>query len=458
MKKTIIKKKGLILIIGVIFVLVSIQQMGIFYTESVSSISTIATINDTSSPIVGSFSDSHFSSVNPIYGERPLLLILIEFRDQPHSPDHDIEHYNELLWGEENNLQDYFNEVSYGKFTYVKAGILGWYKSTCSINLYRLNFHYYTNIIARQGFKKAAQDQSFNFVQYDKNGDQIITPDELSIFVVVTNSNKKLTYAYTKRIDNKLKMFDQVKTWDGVFLKLRYCGVPEDWHMRIYAHELGHTLDLPDLYDLHFIPTGNSNGIGNYCVMNPHPEPNDPVHFCAWSKIKLGWIDPVVISEDGYYEIHDIERHPEAYIIRNPTHSTSEYFLVENRQRIGFDEQIPDTGIVIYHIDESRLSRYYGGKKIVLLGDNKDETHKLVDLECADSPSSHFINADDLDTGKNFGDGYDLWDKNEYVFHDDSIPCNSRWYDGIKSGISIEVLSESNNTMGVYFSINGYSP
>jgi len=452
MSKTIFKKKRLVLIIGVFSVLMSTQHMGMSYINSVSSISTIKEI---SYPFVGCFSDSYVSSVNPVYGERPLLLILIEFKDQPHSPEHDAEYYNEMLWGEENSLHDYFNEVSYGKFTYVKAGILGWYKSTCSIKFFRFNFFRTTDIIARQAFKKAAQDQSFNFTQYDKNDDQIITPDELSIVVVVSNSDKKINYAYTKRVKNKLKMFDQVKTWDGIFIKLRYCGIPEDWYMRIYAHELGHTLDLPDLYDYSFIATGNSNGIGNYCVMNPAPGTNKPVHFCAWSKIKLGWIDPVIISEDGYHEIHDIEGYPEAYILQDPSHSTSEYFLVENRQRIGYDEQIPDTGIVIYHIDESRLSRYYGGNVLNFMGDNKDETHKLVDLECADSPSSHFMNADDLDSGKNYGDIYDLWDINEYVFHDDSIPCNSRWYDGTKSGISIEVLSESSNTMEVYFSING---
>ena len=64
-----------------------------------------------------------------------------------------------------------------------------------------------------------------------------------------------------------------------------------------------------------------------------------------------------------------------------------EYFLIENRQKIGYDAGLPGHGLIIWHIDESRKS-------------NSDENHKLVDLEAADGRT-------DMDQNINYGDAGD---------------------------------------------------
>ena len=58
---------------------------------------------------------------------------------------------------------------------------------------------------------------------------------------------------------------------------------------------------------------------------------------------------------------------------------------------------LPDEGILIYHIDDKQATPWWDGRANV----NDIEEHKAVDVECADSPSSHFIDADDLDSMKN---------------------------------------------------------
>jgi hypothetical protein len=143
---------------------------------------------------------------------------------------------------------------------------------------------------------------------------------------------------------------------------------------------------------------------------------------------------------------------------------------VANRQKgDSYDLELPDTGIIIYHVNDSRLSKLYGGtKKPYYDSDTFDETRKLVDVECADSKTSHFRNADDLDNitfyigdqmfGGNYGDEDDLWDVNEYVFHDNSKPCKSSWYEDSNSRVVIGVMSKSNSTMKVWFSIDGTMP
>jgi len=399
----------------------------------------------------GCFPQPKISSISPVFGERPLLLVLIEFRDQPHT--HDVTYYNLLLWDGIPSVRDYYREVSYEKFTYSKAGILGWYKSSYSIKNWQSNLPK----MAKEAFQKAANDHSCDFTQFDKNGDNLLTYDELSVIIGISGEdypNYTPSYAYYSGYG-----VGKIKTWDGITLEGKYCIVQEWFDWSVYAHELGHSLGLPDLYDNPSAEiTGNSYGIGPYDIMCMGGG-----HFSAWCKIKLGWIKPTVVTNDGYYEIKDVETHSEAYILRNPSHSESEYFLVENRwPGSSYDATfywvkrgLPDQGIVIYHVDESRLDKYHGGTAEYPNCNNNDETHKLLDIECADKPSSHFVDADDFDAERNIGDKYDLWDKNGYAFFDDSLPCNSRWYDGNRSGIAISVLSSPGPTMKVYFSLSG---
>ena len=87
----------------------------------------------------------------------------------------------------------------------------------------------------------------------------------------------------------------------------------------------------------------------------------------AWSKIQLGWIDPTIVTVNGYYNVSDVETNAEAYIVYDPDYSLTEYFLIENRWKgtsydsiIGLDGDLDDEGILIYHIDEEMGSDWWG--------------------------------------------------------------------------------------------------
>ena len=60
----------------------------------------------------------------------------------------------------------------------------------------------------------------------------------------------------------------------------------------------------------------------------------------------------------------------------------SEYFLVENRQRTGFDQYLPGDGLLIWHIDESASS-------------NAVDCHPRVLLVAADDASNFPCNLPD---------------------------------------------------------------
>jgi immune inhibitor A len=80
-----------------------------------------------------------------------------------------------------------------------------------------------------------------------------------------------------------------------------YTVEPENGGVGVFAHEFGHDLGLPDLYDT----SGNSGGAENstafWSLMSSGSyassgEPADgigtrPVHMGAWEKLQLGWLD-----------------------------------------------------------------------------------------------------------------------------------------------------------------------
>ena len=120
---------------------------------------------------------------------------------------------------------------------------------------------------------------------------------------------------------------------------------------------------MPDLYGaaFHAIPHGC---IGVYSLMSGGVGVLDP-----WSKTRLGFVAPKILTvESGMdfvtLDIHSIGADEPRNVIkvRSPV-CTSQYFLIENRQQIGFDYPLawygsPEThsGILIWHIDENVMN------------------------------------------------------------------------------------------------------
>jgi M6 family metalloprotease-like protein len=164
------------------------------------------------------------------------------------------------------------------------------------------------------------------------------------------------------------------------------------------AHEVGHILGLPDLYNTYnFFPaigvwgimdSGGSLGMDTpwgwaYGVL--------PASTCAWSKEYMGWLEPVVVLDDAAgIEVKATEmRGPGERLFKIPI-TSDEYFLVENRLDdlpdslgdtlvVGVDQErgvvlgpvdpyleppvrnheydflLPGPGLLIYHIDDTRV-------------------------------------------------------------------------------------------------------
>lgn len=157
----------------------------------------------------------------------------------------------------------------------------------------------------------------------------------------------------------------------------------------VTCHEYGHELGLPDLYDTKPVPT--SEGIGSWGLMGsgnwngPGQNGSSPAHPCAWSKVHLGWVTPILLiaSQKGIL-LPQAETNPVAFRVNV---GLNEYFLIENRQAVNYDQYLPGCGLLIWHIDDTVKTTDYDGDGISNWADNQlqwNAFRKFVDLEEAD--------------------------------------------------------------------------
>ncbi len=147
------------------------------------------------------------------------------------------------------------------------------------------------------------------------------------------------------------------------------------------CHEFGHVLGLVDLFDQSALgsdgrldPAEDSAGVGKWCLMGLGTlgwgVEDGPNAFCAWSLLRLGWVDVVEVGPPVRgLVIEDLQTSGKVYRV---TVTPDEYFLLENRQASGsyYNRNVPASGLLVWHVDER--------------ADNDEEHHPHVDLVCAD--------------------------------------------------------------------------
>ena len=162
------------------------------------------------------------------------------------------------------------------------------------------------------------------------------------------------------------------------------------------SHELGHALDLPDLYDTDEDDGTDSQGIGYWGLMGSGNwnTQMSPAHLSAWSKDLLGWVDVTTVAATTDFALGPVETG--GAVLRVPLPESGEYLLLSNRQPIGSDQNLRGSGLLIWHIDPSRAGTISarGNRQ------NVNPARKAVDLEAADG-------LEDLDFSNNRGDAGD---------------------------------------------------
>lgn len=127
----------------------------------------------------------------------------------------------------------------------------------------------------------------------------------------------------------------------------------------VFRHEMGHSLDMPDLY--HYINYDYVSPAGSWDMMCSNYTPN---HTAAIYKNKILHVsdDPIEITEDGDYTLLSVGSSPSqnCYYIRSEI-DPNQWFVFEYRnQNDLFDDGIPGTGLLVARWNDTVPLDYMG--------------------------------------------------------------------------------------------------
>ena len=303
------------------------------------------------------------SPVEKYRGDLRQLVVLVSFSDQAFKEDEPLPFWNRIF-NEEGfsespfygSVHDYFYSQSYGEF--------------------RLTFdmHYIQLNVSRYKYRSTATDdenskylvldvvdtleaRGIDWSPYDWNGDGYV--NQLLIVYAGkgmndggdSNSIWPHQYWLSAHKDGEPRL---VISGDKELLVDSYCCVNEVTGKNTYGtfgticHEYSHCFGLPDFY------YGSRKYVGDWDLMDNGNYSKDgfcPPGYSAHERMLMGWLEvSELTSPTTVTDMQPLYHAGEAYLIRNDGYE-NEYYIVENRQQSGWDESLPGSGLVVFHID-----------------------------------------------------------------------------------------------------------
>jgi len=370
----------------------------------------------------------------PLRGTVRVIVVLVDFSDKVMSQSK--AHFEELFFSlgtlATGSVRDYYQEVTHGLVD-LQGEVVGTYRMPRTVAEYA---HGKSGIevgppnaqeMARDAV--GAADADVNFAPYDNDGNGYVD----AFIVVHAGQGAEATLSATDIWSHKSVFEGGPYATDGTKV-YGYLTVPEDAKTGVCAHELGHLLfGWPDLYDT----DNSSSGIGNWCLMaggSWNGAGDRPAHPSAWCKAQQGWVSVTNRIANGTATFPDVKESHDVTRLWKDGEASQEYFLVENRQKTGFDDHLPAEGICVWHIDDA-------------VPTNRDENHPKVALEQADGKR-------DLEHRVNRGDGGDPYpgSSDNRTFDANSTP-NSKSYAGADTCVAVTSISDSGPTMTAHLQV-----
>lgn len=424
-------------------------------------------------PSIGPQASNEVFTPSNTLEQRPMLVIRLAFNNQHFVSDQTT--WQQILFGaQRGQLNDYYHDISHDQFAFSPVSdagnvINGITTVTFLVNHPDPDINSITFVQDLHPFLKSAiqtvSSDGFDFSIYDTNNDNSITPGELIVIFIMAGEEDAYSggtlangiwahqwctqNTYTPIVNGVSVMNCDTNGNYAIFGERHHdsLDVSHDATVGIIAHELGHSaFALPDLYDT----DSAFGGVGYYGLMangtwgqkGAQGYPGDtPTHMTAWCKINVGWYSATSTSSDIYADLPVNATGTTDYnIIKSPVSgSTNEYFLVENRSAIGYDEGLRAIntlyggGISIWHIDEGTISANLISNSV-----NDDASHKGVDLEEAYAPS--------LDTSWGDPEKNLYYNGNKTEFTPNTLP-NTNLYNNARSYIFFTDISSRSDTM-----------
>lgn len=384
-------------------------------------------------------------------GNQKVLCILMGFKNKQFiAPATNYENmWNQTGYnynGSCGSIKDFYYENSYGLLN-VQATVVGPYKAS-------KNADYYSDHIDE--FMSEAITAAKNDVQFqdfDLNGDKEVD----AIHIIFAGYGQEIPGSYGIFHSHQGRLPWNYVVWQGLYRAKEYFCTPEysgstgtsTAPIGTVCHEYGHLLGAPDYYDL--VNQEEYPGTGYWDLMGIGSWSGNgrcPAHHNPYTKAYIyNWVNPTIISSTASDQLYTLTpSHNTACFYRINTSTTGEFFLLENKKKLGFNSQIPvgnKDGLLIYHIH----------KDIQDAIDNHS-------VNTSHPQKCYIVNANATSNPNNSPSSYgtidSLWaypTNNKRFFTGSSIPSAISWA-GVSTGVNIYYIQKVGNN--IQFVVNPF--
>ncbi len=372
-----------------------------------------------------------------IDGSLKVIVLLVDFSDREGTRP--VSFYENLLFAKGTNgtgsMRDYFQEVSLNKVD-VNGSVHGWFRMPEPYSYYHngksgTKGQYPRN--ARRMAEHAVLGAITAGVRFDPaldlNGDGAIN----ALFIVhagdgAEHYDKSDSRRYQNIWSHKWGLGNPINVGNNL-MATTYLTVPQMPSVGLCAHELGHlAFQWDDFYDPNYGDDGKAwDGSGEWDLMaggSWNDSGRSPAHPAALHKVQHDWVELDVVNSSQQLTLDPYTSTSGKVIkIVSKKYSSSQYLLLENRTRQGFDSHLPGEGLLVWRVDE--VKQQFTPEKPALYLVQADGRHELA--RAGDSNSG--------DTGDPFPGS------SGRTFLNDSGKISTTFPDGDESGVSLKNIT-----------------
>ena len=297
-------------------------------------------------------------TMSDVTGEKKFLVILFGFSDQQFTFSKTAFRmlFNQVGYSSNSaigSVHDYYYDVSGGQFS-LRVDVVGPFTGVYNTN------HYGNTSGGYQDFAHEAVDSAAKYVDfsdYDNDGDGYID----GLHIIFAGHGEEAGAGASAIWSHKWNIFDP-PTYNNTVVDVYSCS-PECKSnngtlmtaIGVICHELGHVFGAPDFYDTDYGENGGEYpGLGSFDIMSGGSWNRgglSPAHHNPYTKTYIyHWTTTDTLDGTSrQYVLPAVEEHPNA-IHRVNTSTPGDFFLIENRQPIKWDNPLPGHGMVVYHI------------------------------------------------------------------------------------------------------------
>ena len=355
---------------------------------------------------------------NAFQGTKKGLIILVQFTDSKFKSGHDLALYRRIANDENysgNNfrgsIKDYFKAQSHGQFEldFDVAGIC---------QLQHPYAYYGKNNSQKEDVKPGemvaeaclwAHEHGINFSKYDWNGDGEVD----QVFVLYAGhgeaSYKDANTIWPHMYYLSASDYGKPLSLDGVTVDTYACSSELNGDGNLdgigtFCHEFSHCMGFPDLYDTSYAGWFGMGDFDLMCSGSYNGDSKCPAGYSAYEKAECGWLTlkdmTNIEQETSIVGVQPMSADGDAYIIKNKGHE-DEYYILENRQKTGWDSYLPASGLMITHVDYDADIWDWNmpntsGKYEDANGNTKTNDHQRLTIFRAGNSSSDYGDSSDL--------------------------------------------------------------